>query len=120
MAQILVADDERMLRRVIGRVLRRSGHLVVEAENGHEAISKVTEAPESFDLVILDMNMPQVDGIQAAQAIFDVAPELPILIASGDTKEAVLERFGDREPNGIIQKPFVPAELTAIVDQFLA
>ena len=119
MAQILVADDERMLRRVISRVLKRAGYTVVEAENGQEAIDKLKGDPDSFSLAILDMNMPQVDGIVAAKAIFDLKPELPILIASGDTKEAVLERFDGHKPDGVLLKPFVPTELTSVVGSFL-
>ena len=119
MAQILVADDERMLRRVISRVLKRAGHTVVEAENGQDAINKLKAEPDAFELAILDMNMPQVDGVVAAKTIFEIKPELPVLIASGDTKEAVLERFDGRKPNGVLLKPFVPTELTSVVGSFL-
>ena len=119
MAQILVADDERMLRRVISRVLKRAGHTIVEAENGQEAIDAVQADPAAFALVILDMNMPTVDGIVAAKTIFEIRPDLPVLIASGDTKDAVLERFEDRKPNGVLQKPFVPTDLTDVVGAFL-
>jgi two-component system, cell cycle sensor histidine kinase and response regulator CckA len=119
MGTILVADDEKMLRRVISRVLSRAGYDVLLAENGQEAVSVFVENRERVSLVILDMNMPKLNGVGAARQIFDISPSTPVLIASGDDEKTVLAHFVDRKPDGLIQKPFIAATLVEAVEKHL-
>ena len=104
---ILVVDDERMLRRTLGRVLGRAGFTVLLAEDGEEAVEVFSKNMQDIDLVILDMNMPKMDGIAAFAQLRKLSPQIHILLASGESEEEVLSRFHDEHPNGVLKKPFV-------------
>jgi two-component system response regulator HydG len=76
--KILVADDEPSHRQMIEAVLAAEGYEVTQAEDGQAAISAVEE--KFYDLVIMDVRMPNVDGIQALQKIKQISPDIPVII----------------------------------------
>lgn len=78
--RVLIADDSKPVRRLIRRVLeaKLGGAVVEEAENGREAIDKVIH--HSPDVLVLDIAMPEVNGLIAAEHISAIAPELPIVV----------------------------------------
>ena len=76
--KILVADDESSHRQMIEAVLTAEGYEVTQAEDGQAAISAVEE--KFYDLVIMDVRMPNVDGIQALQKIKQISPDIPVII----------------------------------------
>jgi DNA-binding NarL/FixJ family response regulator len=78
--QILIADDDAAIRRLLRRVIEEHEGWQVcgEAENGREALTQIGEACP--DLVVLDLAMPQMNGLQAAREICKVAPHLPMLL----------------------------------------
>ena len=76
--KILVADDEPSHRQMIEAVLAAEGYEVTQAEDGQAAISAVEE--KFYDLVIMDVRMPNVDGIQALQKIKRISPDIPVII----------------------------------------
>ena len=89
-ARILVVDDENSIRTALGRLFTRLGHQVSEAASGPEALSHL--ARESFDLVILDLKMPQMEGTEVLQAAQAVAPDTVfiILTAYGTLDSAII------------------------------
>ena len=114
---ILVADDESMLRRVVKKVLTRSGYEVHLAENGQEAVNLY--APERYDLVILDRNMPVLDGIGALKQIRSMDPSARIVIASGESKDDILAAAQPDEPTALLPKPFTPRSLLNSLESFI-
>ena len=116
---ILVADDEQMLRRALSRVLSRAGFSAIVAEDGQQAIDIFTQKSSEIDLVVLDMNMPKKNGVQAFYGIRELDPKMKIVIASGESRNEVLAQFGDDKPNGILQKPFVLGKLVSEINYFL-
>jgi len=82
-ARILLVDDEALLRRSARRLLTLLGCTVTEAANGLEAVEAVKANPGGFDVVLMDMTMPEMDGLQAATLIGGLAPSLPIVLSSG-------------------------------------
>ncbi len=106
---ILIADDDPMLRKALSRVLSRAGYGVVLAENGQHAVDLYTELKE-FLLVILDLNMPIMDGVQAYHRIREINPSSKIAISSGETRSEIIKRLG-AEPDGVLPKPFALAGL---------
>ncbi|MEJ2285885.1 MAG: response regulator, partial [Desulfobacterales bacterium] len=76
--KILVADDEASHRQMIEAVLAAEGYEVAQAEDGHAAIAAVED--RFYDLVIMDVRMPNVDGIQALQKIKQISPDIPVII----------------------------------------
>jgi len=80
-ATILIADDERNIRRTFGMVLRAEGFGVLEAGSGEEALDTV--AREACDLVVLDVRLPGIDGLETLRRLRARAPDLPVVMISG-------------------------------------
>jgi two-component system, OmpR family, KDP operon response regulator KdpE len=111
LTSVLVVDDESVLRKALRKSLAASGFAVEEARSGEEAVSAVRQQP--FDLVLLDMNMPGVGGLEACRKIRGLAPQTGIVMVTvrdseNDTVDA-LEAGAD----DYITKPFLLRELTA-------
>ncbi len=85
---ILVAEDEVLLRAALAEYLRECGFKVYEAGNGAEAIVLLKSRRVAVDLVLSDVEMPEVDGFALSQWVQKYRPGLPILLASGDKKKS--------------------------------
>ncbi|RMF01533.1 MAG: sigma-54-dependent Fis family transcriptional regulator [Bacteroidetes bacterium] len=81
MARILVVDDEPQIRRALRDILEFEKHKVVEAANGTECLVKLKQG--KYDLLIMDIKMPMLDGMDALERLQDIAPELPVIMISG-------------------------------------
>jgi CheY-like chemotaxis protein len=103
LARILVVEDERNIRFLVVSILRQQKHEVVEAINGIEAL-RCLEEDAAFDLLITDILMPEMDGVQLTEIVRQRFPSLPILVvaASQDPAKAAL----DKGANYYLQKPF--------------
>ncbi|MGY3448813.1 response regulator [Bradyrhizobium sp. USDA 4353] len=125
MAKILVVDDDPVMQLTIQRVLERDGHVVTAAGDGQKALSRFNE--ESFDLVVLDIFMPGMDGLEAMRLILKRSPSVPIIMTSGrpQTPSSVAEpdyltmatKLG---AVSALPKPFKPATLLTMVSDCLA
>jgi DNA-binding response OmpR family regulator len=116
MARILVVDDARTVREVVVSYLRAHGHEVVEAEDGETALRVVRDRPA--DLVVLDLMLPGIDGIEVCRRLRDTS-DLPVIMltALGEETDRVvgLEVGAD----DYVTKPFSPRELALRVDSVL-
>ena len=119
MANILLIEDEEMLRALYCEILEIYGHSVTAAANGEEAIALFND---SMELVITDMNMPRKSGLQTAAALRQRAPNLPIITMSGHPGQSEeLSRFAmERGTNRFLYKPFSPEVLCEVVAELLA
>ena len=90
MANILIAEDEDALRHLVSRALRLDGHEVSAAEDGEDALERLQEADGRFDLVLSDIRMPGLTGIELAHAIAVRWPHVKVLLMTGyaEQKEA--------------------------------
>ena len=82
MARILVAEDDQFTREIVQRALEAAGHQVLAAEDGSEALA-ATEGGASFDLVVTDVEMPGISGLELAEQILKRNPSQKILVMSG-------------------------------------
>ena len=80
MKKILVADDEMSIRLLYSEELKEEGYEVYMASNGREALEMVEKIP--LDLVILDIKMPEIDGIEALRLIKEKRPDLPVILST--------------------------------------
>lgn len=112
---VLVADDEAIVRAVTSRMLEASGHTVVEADDGIEAVERFDEDRERFDLAVIDLVMPGLDGEQVTAHIREHRHDLPILISSGYNADEVRTRFAATTSTRFLQKPFTRDELNTCV-----
>jgi two-component system cell cycle sensor histidine kinase/response regulator CckA len=107
-ASILVVDDESAVRRFAVRVLEREGYVVAEARDGAEALEMVKSHGASFAVVVSDIVMPKLNGVELVQALSVLNPDLPVILMSGYATAALAE-LGIAPPCSIIPKPF-PSE----------
>jgi CheY-like chemotaxis protein len=124
-ANILIVDDDPAVQATIRIVLERAGHAVVVADDGSRGLA-IFEAG-SFDLLILDIFMPGMDGIETMKLIHQRQPLIPILVISGrpiatdsSTAPDFLKMATKLGAISSLQKPFGPAELLAAVSGCLA
>ena len=120
MARIIVIEDEAAIRRLVTRILARSGHEVREAENGRDGVA--LHRAEPADLVITDVFMPEQDGIETIRQIREFAPDTPIIAMSGGGARGSVDSLEGAEAIGaqtVMQKPFSPGELEQAVAGFL-
>ena len=110
MSRVLVVDDEAAIRQVVRDALTRSGHEVETAVDGEEAGSLMESA--SFDLVITDLNMPRVDGLELVRRIRSKSP-VPVLVLTVRQEEREKVRLLDAGADDYVTKPFGVAELLA-------
>lgn len=113
--RILVVDDEEMVRMVIKAVLAYRGYQVTEAQDGEEAVTLYEANPGGFDLVLLDLHMPILNGHEALLRIRKVNPKAKAVMLSGGVQEADSEL----DPITFLQKPFENQELLRVVRQLL-
>jgi nitrogen-specific signal transduction histidine kinase len=108
---ILLVEDEDAVREVASRILRRHGYTVVEARNGTDALRKFTEDGSEFDLIVTDIVMPEMGGLELAQRVREWTPNARILFTSGYTEDAVLRRNFLDPGAEFVEKPFTPSRL---------
>jgi CheY-like chemotaxis protein len=109
---LLVDDDPRML--VLGRkVLERQGYHVVVAANGSEAAAAVDDGP--IDVVLMDLEMPRVDGRQAMKLIKARHPDLPIVAVTAYAMVGDSERYREEGFDEYISKPYEIGQLRSLV-----
>ena len=118
MAHILVLDDDLSIRQIVALILTRAGHSVTKAADGAEGAALLRA--RSFDLVITDLAMPGVDGVETIVGLRRDLPDLPIIAMSGasDGRES-LRIAGLLGADCTLQKPFGTGELLRAVDQML-
>jgi two-component system cell cycle sensor histidine kinase/response regulator CckA len=111
---LLVVDDETAVRRFAVRVLQREGYEVAEATDGLEALELIRAGATSFAVVVSDIVMPRLNGVELLQALAESHPGLPIILISGYATAALAD-LGIAAPCGILPKPFAAERLLAEV-----
>jgi CheY-like chemotaxis protein len=117
---ILLVDDEPIVRAMINEVLKSYGYAVRSVESGMEALDMVRRHGGEIDLVLMDLSMPGKDGRQTCREIRDLAPGLPVLIATGSVQLGDLEtRLAADGASGVVYKPFHADDLARQVRRIL-
>jgi signal transduction histidine kinase/ActR/RegA family two-component response regulator len=116
---IAIVDDESMIRDFLSLSLREKGHRVALFEGGRQAVTAFKDSHVNFDLVILDMIMPGMDGPETYRELMKVRPELPVLLSSGySRKEDLLELI--KKPRVLyLQKPYSINDLYEAIDKLM-
>ncbi len=115
--RILLVDDHKNIRILLNELLNGIGYRVLQAENGKEAMGLVEVGP--IDLVMTDLKMPEMDGIELTRAIRRIRPDLPIIVYSAhrfiDTAPAALKAGA----NEYLAKPFLRTKIEQAVARLL-
>jgi two-component system cell cycle sensor histidine kinase/response regulator CckA len=117
---ILVVEDEEAVGSLIRRVLEDSGYTVLLAKSGADAIALSEKSSERIDLLVADLNLPDMSGRELAQQLRTSRPEMKLLYTSGQS-EGIVTGYGI-VPEGMLflPKPFTPAGLASKVQEVFA
>ena len=114
MIRILLAEDDQVMREYLTRALERAGYAVAAVDRGTAAIPLLET--ESFDLLLTDIDMPEMDGIELARRAAELVPGLRVMFITGFA--AVTLKAGREMPNArVLSKPFHLRDLVAEVDR---
>jgi PAS domain S-box-containing protein len=118
--RILLAEDNPVNRKLASTVLKKNGHTVVVAENGREALERLEES--GFDLILMDIEMPEMDGIQTTREIRrrenDGNVHIPIIALTAHAMKSDLERFLEQGMDGYITKPIDTPRFNRLIEEF--
>ncbi|MFT3781855.1 MAG: PAS domain S-box protein [Nibricoccus sp.] len=103
---ILVVEDEETVRTTVQRILLALGFRVVLAKDGRDGVVVFSENPGRFELVLLDLTMPRLDGAQVFQEIRRLNSAVPVILMSGYSEKEATDHFSGQGLAGFIQKPF--------------
>lgn len=116
-AKILVVDDEVRMRESVRDLLEAYGHSSIVAANGHIALDILRE--ESIELVLLDLNMPEVTGLELLDLIKEEFPDVDVVIVSGEATFANATEALRQGVSDFLRKPYSPVELLGIIENVL-
>lgn len=120
MSKILAVDDSKSMRQMVSMSLKSAGHDVTEAEDG--AIALDIAKREQFDLIVTDINMPNMNGIELIQAVRGTLPNYkftPILCLTTESSGDMKAKGKEAGATGWIVKPFSPEKLLSVINRVL-
>ena len=116
---ILFIDDEEMLVNITKEMLKKLGYQVVAQASSLEALKIFHDQPEKFDLVITDQTMPQMTGMQLAQEVKQIRPDIPIILCTGYSEKVSLENMKAAGINDLLMKPVIMRTLAETIRKVL-
>ena len=116
---ILMVEDEAVVVEVSRKMLTRLGYQTLVAQTGEEAIKISNNSDEKFDLVLLDMKLPDLDGKEIFLAIRAARPDIKVIIFSGYSIDGPVQEILDAGADGFIQKPFPISTLSTKLREVL-
>ncbi len=117
--EALVVDDEPMVLEFAAKALTALGFKTTEARDGMEAVNIFTQSPNRFDLVLLDLTMPRMDGREALRAFRLLRPDLPVILSSGYSDQEFIQNLAAEPGLAFLQKPYLLARLRQTVQTLL-
>jgi CheY-like chemotaxis protein len=116
---ILLIEDETAVRALVRVVLEANGYTVLEAPDGESALRLCAQHAEAIDLVITDLVMPSMSGIEIADRVVALRPGTKVLYMSGFTRDVAVQHAVQAGSAAYLQKPFTPLSLARAARQAL-
>ena len=117
--QILLADDEELIRITVGEMLEDIGYKVLLVENGQEAVDLYKKHHSEIDVVLLDMSMPILNGREAFLKLKGIDKNCKVLLSSGFLKNEDVDALRKLGLTGFIRKPYRDYELSQLLVEVL-
>jgi PAS domain S-box-containing protein len=108
---VLVVDDQAGVRELAQTILERAGLTVLTAGDGKQAVDVFTEHAHEIHAVLLDLNMPGMDGAEVFWHMTQMAPDIRVVLCSGYNEQDVTTKLHGLEPAGFLRKPYHPSDL---------
>ena len=111
---VLIVDDDPTQRRILEETIKRLGYETKTAQGGEQAL-QILDGPDgaAIALVLLDLVMPGMDGVETLDRLRELRPDLPVAICSGYDESQVAPRFAGRKVQGFVKKPFTAQRILA-------
>ena len=117
--RILLAEDESAVREFMGDLLGSWGLSVTLAENGVEACEQLAEDPDGFDLIVLDQTMPRMTGLEAAEQMARLRPDVPAVLYTGHSEHLTEARVAAAGIRALVRKPLDVPAFRALLESLL-
>jgi two-component system, cell cycle response regulator CpdR len=118
MARILLAEDDDSMRTFLARAIEKAGHAVTSVDRGTAALPLI--ATGGYDLLLTDIVMPEMDGIELAQRAAALAPKMQVMFITGFAAVAMNKRHQAPQNAKVLSKPFHLRDLVGEIDRLLA
>ena len=112
--KVLIVDDSKTIRQQVSFTLTKGGYDVVEAEDGNDGLAKLQGNPD-IAMIISDVNMPNMDGLQMVEKIKESGSGVPIVMLTTEGAADLIDRAKAAGAKGWLVKPFKPEQLVAAV-----
>jgi DNA-binding response OmpR family regulator len=116
---VLVVEDDEPTRLAMTTILVQEGYLVLNAATGHDALANLRMPLSSIDVVILDVHLPDVSGIDLCERLREMYPKLPVVVCTGEANPAEVARLLELGVHRYFEKPVSPEEILATVEAAL-
>jgi signal transduction histidine kinase/CheY-like chemotaxis protein len=116
---ILLVDDEPPICNVLSQMLSRAGYLVTACSDPQEALKKFLARPAEFDLLFTDLTMPGLTGVELAKRVFEVRPDLPVVLTTGFGGDVVADATAHTHIVKVLEKPVSPGIVNDIMHEIL-
>jgi CheY-like chemotaxis protein len=108
---ILVVDDQPSIRNLARMILERAGLTVLTADDGQDAVAVFSKHAPQIHAVLLDLNMPGMDGVEVFRYMKERVPGVRVVLCSGYNEQDVTKRLPGHKPAAFLRKPYHPSEL---------
>jgi CheY-like chemotaxis protein len=112
---VLVVDDEKMALTLVKRILSEAGYRVATAQSGFECLDLFRLNPRAYDLVLLDLAMPFMDGEETLRRLREIRSDVPVVLCAGFIEQEKLDRLMAAGLAGFLRKPLAPDEIVSHV-----
>ena len=113
---ILLAEDEAVVRNLVRLMLEKEGYALLTANDGQEALEICEKFADPIHLLLTDVQMPRMNGLELAERVREQRPEIKVMMMSGQTTTTILEK---NTPHAFLKKPFIPPTLLRCVQRVL-
>jgi len=116
--RLLIVEDSALVRRMYGLVFSRREHDMVEADDGRTALAALRDSPEPFDIILLDLRMPGMDGVGFIRAVREDPQHraIPIIVTTSEPESSeLLQQARSLGVAAVIKKPWKPQDLLELV-----